>query len=126
MIRKILIGLAVLTANLAWAQAPACFEPAQRFDARFVGNWEIAQWQVRYSIRQDGRQVCLYARDVAANEWFQISGLAWDGKTLSGTFLLPSTKWRTESRLTLLDGDRIRDEYRHPDGETVDVWTRRR
>ncbi|KAF7598924.1 MAG: hypothetical protein CGU28_08635 [Candidatus Dactylopiibacterium carminicum] len=127
MIRRILIAAMLASAiPLAQAQAPACFEPKQKFDARFVGNWEIAQWQVRYSIRQQGNQICLYARDASANEWFQISGLDWDGKTLAASFLLPSTKWRTESRLTLLDNNRVRDEYSHPEGRQTDVWTRRK
>jgi hypothetical protein len=105
--------------------APACFDPGQKFDSRFVGNWEIAEWQVRYSIRAKGKQVCLYGRDVQADEWFDIPEMSWDGKTLSVSFVLPSTKWRTQNRLTVLGPDTIRDEYTTRDGKRTDTWIRR-
>ena len=35
-------------------------------------------------------------------ERFRISGIAWDGKTLSFSAYMASTQWRTWHRLTLL------------------------
>ena len=129
MIRKmILAALAVLAVQAGpgmAAPAPTCFEPARKFDSRLVGTWEIAEWKVRYSIRQKGKQVCLYGRDVQGDEWFEVSDLKWDGKALHATFLMPSTKWRTQSRLTLVNADKIRDEYSNKDGKQTDFWTRR-
>jgi hypothetical protein len=104
--------------------APTCFTP-KKFDSRMTGNWEIAESSVRYSIRAKGKQVCLYGREVQGNEWFEVSDLKWDGKVLSATFLMPSTKWRTSSRLTLVDANKIRDDYTNKDGKQTDFWTRR-
>ena len=106
--------------------APACFVPTRKFDSRFIGSWEIAEWKLRYSILGKGKQICLYARDVQEDEWFEISGLKWDGKVLSAAFLMPSTKWHTQSRLTLVDANKLRDEYRNKDGKHTDFWTRRK
>lgn len=128
MIRKLFLTGLLLAVNAAALAAPepACFTPGKKFDSRLLGNWEIAQWNVRYSMRAKGKQVCLYARDAQADEWFQISELKWDGKFLQASFYLPSTKWRTQSRLRLDGPDRIRDEYSNKDGKHTDFWTRRK
>lgn len=112
----------------AQAQAaadPSCFTPGKSFDQRLLGNWEIARWQVRYSTFRRGSEICVLARDASRSEWYYIPELQWDGKTLSAAFVLPSTKWRTESRLTALDANRVQDSYRYPGGERTDIWTRR-
>ncbi|GAB2893198.1 hypothetical protein GCM10027046_22660 [Uliginosibacterium flavum] len=130
MIRKmILAALAVLAVQAGpgmAAPAPTCFTPTKKFNNRFIGNWEIAEWKVRYTIVGKGKQICLYARDAQGDEWFDISSVKWDGQILSASFLMPSTQWRTQSRLTLIDADKIRDEYSNKDGKQTDIWTRRK
>lgn len=130
MIRKMILAacaaLAMQAAPSLAAPAPTCFIPSKKFDNHFIGNWEIAEWKVRYTIIGKGKQICLYARDAQGDEWFEISNLKWDGKTLSATFLMPSTQWRTQSRLSLMGADKIRDEYSNKDGKQTDIWTRRK
>ena len=121
---SIFLLLAAGVSQAAPMPAPTCFTP-NKFDSRMAGNWEIAEWKVRYSIRVKGKQVCLYGRDVKDDESFEISDLKWSKQVLSATFLMPSTQWRTQSRLTLLDADKLRDEYRNKDGKHTDIWTRR-
>lgn len=125
MIRKFAFLIATLLAQSALA-APACFTPGKKFDSRFVGNWEIAQWNMRYSIRAKGKQICMYARDAQADEFFEIPELQWDGKVLQASFFLPSTKWRTQSRLSIESANRVRDDYSNKDGKHTDFWTRRK
>ena len=124
-VSTVLLALGSSLSQAAPTPAPSCFEP-KKFDSRFVGNWEIAEWKVRYSIRQKGKQVCLLGRDAQGDEWFEISELKWNGKVLAATFLMPSTKWRTHSRLTLIEADRIRDDYTSKEGKQTDYWTRRK
>jgi len=129
MLRKtlLLVATVLLSAGPALAAAPsACFVPQKKFDNRFLGNWEVAEWKVRYSIIGKGREICLYARDAEGNEWFEISEPKWDGKVLAATFLMPATKWRTQSRLTAVDKDKLRDDYTARDGKHTDYWTRRK
>ncbi|NSL55675.1 hypothetical protein [Uliginosibacterium aquaticum] len=130
MIRHRLFALLALTC-LAAAQAaplpePTCFVPGKKFDNRLAGNWEIAPLNVRYSIRAKGREVCVYARDVQADEYFEIPELQWDGKVLEIGFYLASTKWSTRSRLSVENADLLRDEYSTPKGPRTDFWTRRK
>lgn len=130
MIRKaIFVAAAAVLVQSAFAAPmpePSCFVPGKKFDSRFIGNWEIAQWNVRYSFRAKGKKICMYGRDVAMDEWFDIPEQRWDGKALHVTFIMPSTKWRTKSRLTLIDADSIRDEYTNKNGKHTDTWTRRK
>ena len=128
MLRKtlLLVATTLLSAHAFAAPPAACFVPQKKFDNRFVGNWQIAEWKVRYSIIGKGREICLYARDGEENEWFEISDVKWDGNTLSASFLMPSTKWRTQSRLTVVDKDKLRDEYTAKDGKHTEFWTRRK
>ncbi|MDP5238889.1 hypothetical protein Q9Q94_05075 [Uliginosibacterium sp. 31-16] len=127
MTRGLLIALLGLQAGVSMAAPPpACFVPQKKFDNRFIGNWQIAEWNVRYSIVGKGREICLYGRDAQGDEWFEISELKWNGKVLSATFLMPSTQWRTHSRLSLVEADRIRDDYTSKEGKQTDYWTRRK
>lgn len=107
------------------APEAACFLPGKRFEQHFVGNWEIQDLNVRYSVRLRGKSVCLFGRDVENDEWFEISNMTWDGVGLGATFTMRSTKWKTRSRLTLETNDSIRDEYVTSEGKKVDHWTRR-
>jgi hypothetical protein len=122
---------APVAAQVSSLPGSACFEPATSLDARFVGEWELVEGNtnIQYTITQKGRQLCLAAHAVNTSEWYEVSDLNWDGKVLSVTFLAPSNKWRTESRLTISDGNRIRDEFttKHtPKGVALtEVWTRR-
>ncbi|MEN3111035.1 hypothetical protein ACFONG_04165 [Uliginosibacterium paludis] len=122
----LLSALLALPAQAAPQPDPVCFLPGRHFDSAFLGNWEIAQWKVRYSLFMRDRQVCLLARDMQADEWFEIPEIQWDGQFLRAGFLLRSTKWRTDSQLSLASGDRLRDEYTWRDGRRIDYWTRRK
>ena len=128
MLRKTLLiaATSLLAVPPALAAPSACFVPQKKFDNRFVGNWEIVEWKVRYTIRGKGKEICLWARDAQGDEWFEVGEPKWDGKTLSVRFLMPSTKWQTQSRLSLADADRIRDDYSAKDGKHTDYWTRRK
>jgi hypothetical protein len=133
MIRKMLLAAttAVLLLMIASAQAAhalprTCFVPGKKFDNRLAGNWEIAPLKVRYSIRAKGREVCIFARDVQAGEYFEIPELQWTGKVLELVFYLPSNKWSTRSRLSVENADLLRDEYSTPNGPRTDFWTRRK
>jgi len=127
MIRKSVFLLTLFLAQAAIAGPPSepfCFLPGKPFETRFLGDWELAQWKVRYSAFMRGQQVCLQAHDLSADEWFDIPEVQWDGKVLQAAFVLPSTKWRTESQLSLTQDNRIRDEYSYRDGRRVEYWTR--
>lgn len=129
MIRKYFLMLVLLCSLPAVASPPPepfCFLPGKPFETRFLGDWELVQWKVGYSVFMRTQQVCLLAQDLRADEWFDIPEAQWDGKELRVVFVLPSTKWHTESRLSVADGGRVRDEYRHADGQRVDYWTRRK
>ncbi len=119
-------ALLALPAQAASQPDPVCFLPGRHFDSAFLGNWEIAEWKVRYSIFMRDNQVCLLGRDQQTDEWFEIPEIQWDGQFLRASFLLRSTRWRTESQLGLASNDRLRDEYTWRDGRRVDYWTRRK
>lgn len=129
MFKRLLLAAIVVSSQVVLAAPtpePACFIPKKKFDRRMLGNWQIEAWQVRYTIVGKANKICLYARDAAANEWFEISDLKWNGKVLEASFYLPSTQWRTHSKLSAESADKIRDEYSHKNGKETDFWTRRK
>jgi hypothetical protein len=65
--------------------------------------------------------VQLTGKDANDGESFVITNTQWDGTTLTADFLMPSTQWRTRSKLALTGPNTLSGKYE--DG-SVEVWTR--
>ncbi len=86
-----------------------------------AGQWQVEGSSAVFDIRADQGPVQLTGNDAKDGESFVISSVQWDGTTLSADFLMPSTKWRTRSKLVLTDADTLSGKYE--DG-SAEVWKR--
>lgn len=93
------------------------------FDPRFVGKWQIEQWDVSYEIKLVESEIVVTGRSDALDEPFVVSDVKWEPPVLSASFLFASTGHETHSKLTIIDENQIRDDYTG-DAVSVDTWTR--
>lgn len=72
--------------------------------SRFAGRWEQDDdgSEAVYEITIKNGKPVVAGFDKRDGERLKISGVKWDGKGLSFTAFMPSTRWRTWHRLTLV------------------------
>ena len=71
---------------------------------------------------EDG-EIVVTGQSDTFEEPFKVSDIEWNPPVLSATFLFESTGHTTHSKLTIIDEDRIQDDYTG-DAVAVDTWTR--
>jgi hypothetical protein len=105
------------------ASAPAAASSAPRAAAAhpLAGHWQVEGSTAVFDIRTDQGAVQLTGKDANDGESFVITNTQWNGTTLTADFLMPSTKWRTRSKLALTGPDTLSGKYK--DG-SVELWTR--
>ena len=89
--------------------------------SQFVGRWQQddGDSSAAYEVRIKAAKPVVTGIDQHDGERFRISGISWDGEALSFSAFMPSTKWRTWHRLTLLRPGLVRHEL-----TTVERWKR--
>ncbi len=109
----------IATAPVAATATTAAIRPAAAHP--LAGHWKVEGSTAVFDIRADQGTLQLTGKDANDGESFVISSVQWDGTTLNADFLMPSTKWRTRSKLELTDADTLSGKYE--DG-SVELWKR--
>jgi len=87
------------------------------------GEWQVVDSTARFKISFVDGAIHIEGWDTSDGEKFRISDVQWDGKRLSGIFVMPSTKGTTYSDLLLIDANTLKGTYKgSSSGE--EVWKR--
>lgn len=72
--------------------------------SKLAGRWEPddGDSEAVYEVEIKAGEPVVTGFDKRDEEGFKISGVKWNGKVLSFTAYMPSTRWRTWHRLTLV------------------------
>jgi hypothetical protein len=87
------------------------------------GEWQVVDSTARFKITFVDGAIQIEGWDSSDGEKFRISDVQWNGKRLSGIFVMPSTNGTTFSDLLLIDANTLKGTYKGSStGE--EVWKR--
>ncbi|KQV97252.1 hypothetical protein ASC87_23950 [Rhizobacter sp. Root1221] len=117
------VGTALAVSLLAGPPAQAA-EPRPPVGASAIaGAWRVKDSTAIFRIRAHRGAVRVTGSDGPRGERFVVTNIRWDGRVLTGDFLMPSTNWLTHSELVLVRRDVLAGQY--ADG-SPEVWLRTR
>jgi len=88
------------------------------------GEWQIVDSTARFKISFVDGVIHIEGWDSSDGERFRISDVQWNGKRLSGIFVMPSTNGTTYSDLVLIDANTFKGTYKGGDSSGEEVWKR--
>jgi hypothetical protein len=87
------------------------------------GEWQVVDSTARFKISFVDGVIQIEGWDTSDGEKFRIADVQWNGKRLSGIFVMPSTKGTTFSDLLLIDHNTLKGIYKG-DSSGEEVWKR--
>ncbi len=123
--RQSIIAASTLTGSAM--QQKVDTQPSETMSPRTAGQdisgeWHVVDSTARFKISFVDGDIHIEGWDSSDGEKFRISDVQWDGKRLSGIFVMPSTNGTTYSNLLLIDPNTLKGPYRGSPGE--EVWKR--
>lgn len=117
------VGTALAMSLLSGPPAQAAEPPPPVGAGAISGTWRVKDSTAIFRIRAHRDQVHVTGSDGPRGERFVVTNIRWDGRVLTGDFLMPSTNWLTHSELVLVRRNLLVGQY--ADG-TPEVWERTR
>ena len=87
------------------------------------GEWQVVDSTARFKISFVDGVIHIEGWDTSDGEKFRIADVQWNGKRLSGIFVMPSTNGTTFSDLILIDANTFKGTYKG-DSSGQEVWKR--
>ncbi len=88
------------------------------------GEWQVVDSTARFKISITDGDIHIEGWDSSNGEKFRISDVQWNGKRLSGIFVIPSKNGTTYANLVLIDTNTLKGTYKGGDSSGEEVWKR--
>lgn len=95
-----------------------------QFNHDFLGDWFVFESTASFKIYLNKNNIKMSGKDVLDSEKFIISNLKWNGKSITGLMIMPSTNSKNQFILSMIDNNTIECTFKSKINRGL-IWKRK-